>query len=193
MTVAPEKPQEKSAEDRLARPYAFLEDVKALDPGQLAALRRNAGATLADSHGVLWMYRLLQRHAYERDFDIYFFTATLLALDKTALKAKAFADGGDLGWSLAKFTQKFSPKALERRFSVLLDSRFDSGEMSFRMPQVVKMLTTNDIPVNWPLLLQDLLFWEAPQKHVQKRWAAHFFDPTGEAAEPEANPSSETE
>ncbi len=176
-----------SAEDRLARPRAFLKDVKQLDPGELAALRRASGETLADSRGVLWMYRLLQRHTRDEydNFETYFFAACLLALDKSALKASSFNETNvNLGASLAKLGQKFSQEAIERRVGVLLDSRFDSGEMGFRMPQMVKMLTAADISVHWPQLLSDLLFWDAPEKRVQKRWAARFFDPSGEADEP---------
>ena len=177
-----------SAEDRLARPRAFLEDVKKLKPGDLAALRRAAGETLADSRGVLWMYRLLQRHTNERYFETYFFTATLLALDKNALKASNFNETNvNLGASLAKLGQKFSQEAVERRVNVMLDSRFDSGEMGFRMPQMIKMLTAVDISIHWPQLLSDLLSWDHPEKYVQKRWAAHFFAPSGDANEPETD------
>lgn len=177
-------------EDKLARPCAFLEDVKKLDPGERAALRRAAGEMLADSRGVLWMYRLLQRHTRDEydNFERYFFTATLLALDKDAVKASAFNEtNADLGASLAKLGQKFSQEAVERRVNVLLDSRFDSGEMGFRMPQMIKMLTAADISIHWPKLLSDLLSWDHPEKYVQKRWAAHFFAPSGDANEPETD------
>lgn len=196
MTEAPPKPSAPppDAKDKLAYPRAFLEDVKQLDPGKRAALRRAAGETLADSvsdaRGVLWMYRLLQRHTRDDydNFERYFFAATLLMLDKNALKAAKFNEANiDLGTSLAKLGQKFSQEAVERRVGVLLDSRFDSGEMGFRMPQMIKMLAAAEIPIHWPQLLSDLLSWDAPDKRVQKRWAAHFFAPSGDANEPDTD------
>lgn len=68
--------------------------------------------------------------------------------------------------------------------SILLDAELDAGggELAFRLRQTVKLLTSNEILINWPLLLVDLLEWDRFDKGVQKRWARSFYDVSREAA-----------
>jgi CRISPR type I-E-associated protein CasB/Cse2 len=77
-----------------------------------------------------------------------------------------------------------------RRFHILLDSKFDricdplnesaarqdgGGELAFRLRQMVKVLASKEIGVDWAQLLVDLPQWSHPEKRIQKAWARSFF------------------
>lgn len=59
----------------------------------------------------------------------------------------------------------------ERRFIHLLDS--DRAQLPHRLRQVVTLL--HDQPIDFQLLLNDLLFWNSPDKRVQNAWARTFY------------------
>jgi CRISPR system Cascade subunit CasB len=165
------------ADLRLERAAAFLNYIRGRDKGELAALRRAAGESLAEARGVARMYGYLQRFGVkEWDEQPYFLAATLFAYDKAALDGRA-GPSGDLGRSLAALASSGSAEAAERRLLVLLDSDWAGGELEFRLRQVVKRLIQQRIPVDWPRLIVDLCDWNRPDRRVQKRWASSFYDP----------------
>jgi CRISPR system Cascade subunit CasB len=169
----------------------FIEHLRTIckDTGMAAALRRNAGTTLAEARNAMWFYRCLATwHVNEREEEQFFLVATLFALDKSAHEA-AGEFQGDFGATLrildkkyyGKNEQKESP--LDRRFNILLDADFDpmtGGELAFRLRQMVKLVTSKRDPqvrINWPILLADIRRWNHGRKWVQKKWARSYYAP----------------
>lgn len=162
----------------------FEEELKALrerDRGAMAALRRNAGATLGGARGVAWIEGRLfgKRRRYDEQ---YFLVATLFDLNR----ARPIA--GDFGETM-RFVKAEASDSFERRFLVLLDAQYDQlrdaldgtksggGELAYRLTQMVKLAASKEVGVNWAVLLADLCCWEWPGKPVQKKWARNFYAP----------------
>jgi len=159
-----------STDARLESARAFVKAVGELHPGEKAALRRNAGNTIAEARGALWFYRLLDEEGH-KDREIYFLVATLMGLNKYPLT-------GNFGLTMAILNGKASQETtMERRFRILLDATFDGGEMAFRLRQLVKLAASKEVGVDWAQLLVDLRRWHWADKRVQKRWAQVFYAP----------------
>jgi CRISPR system Cascade subunit CasB len=190
-----------------------LQILRETDRGRMAELRRNAGETLP-GRSTSWFYRYLYPAQRQRNAEIYFLVATLFDLNRK------HAVPGDLGKALQVLAQKMRPsdkpeeaRKRFRRFHVLLDSEFDTsydplnekmpwqeggGEVAFRLRQMVKLLASKEVGVDWAELLVDLCEWSQPNKRVQKKWARSFFggtfSPTTETpadAEPPTEPPTE--
>ncbi len=61
--------------------------------------------------------------------------------------------------------------SVERRFITLLDS--DPDQLPYRLRQMVGIL--KEYPLDFELLLKDLLSWTHEKKWVQNRWAQDFY------------------
>jgi CRISPR system Cascade subunit CasB len=66
-----------------------------------------------------------------------------------------------------------SAKGAERRFVQLLDS--DADELAWRLRQIIQLVASKGITLDWPALLDDLLRWGSPYRSVQTRWARTFW------------------
>jgi len=145
----------------------FMDRLSQLEPGERARLKRNAGRTLAEASKALGLfYRLLPSGVSEWEYETYFLAATLYPM----------ADGGgagDLGASLRRAQSRANKKGLDRRIEILLDA--DKSQLPFRLRQTIHLLQSNRVKVNWPLLLSDLLWWNASGRNVQQRWARSYF------------------
>lgn len=193
-------------EERLISHRRFFVRVSELnDTGKLASLRRNVGNTLENSHNALWCFQLINQHSSapqdapwrSRQENIFFLAACLAATDRklaTIAKGKEMgsdaaseasnihADFGNFGRSMLslKAQSTGSPESIDRRFTILLDSDLDpagSGELAYRLRQIMKMALGKGVTVNWALLLEDLLNWNRPDKSVQKSWARSYWAP----------------
>lgn len=154
-----------------------LRDLNEGDRGSMAILRRNAGLSIGESRGALGVfYRLLPMQLGVRE-EIYFLVATLYPLNTRAYPGENF------GQSMATLRKVKDSESIERRMMILLDAEYDRGQMGvirpgelgFRLRQAVRMLKSEDIGIDWVLLLNDLLRWSHPDKWVQKQWARSFF------------------
>ena len=93
------------------------------------------------------------------------------------------------GLPVAQALQRISkiPSA-ELRFIRLLDA--DRDELQWRLRQAITVLNASGIAVDWPQLLDDLLWWDSPSRSVQTRWARQFWGATAESvAEPANDPA----
>jgi CRISPR system Cascade subunit CasB len=162
-----------------------LEKLRETDRGRTAQLRRNAGETLP-GRGTAWFYRYLFSPRRKRYAELHFLVATLFDWNRKAMAP------GDLGHAVRRAVSPTNEEALRRRFRILLDSVFDrlhdplnetapwqegGGELAFRLRQMVKLLASKEIGVDWAQLLVDLSEWSQPDKRVQKKWARSFFGP----------------
>lgn len=71
--------------------------------------------------------------------------------------------------------------AIERRFTALLAAHPD--DLPFFLRQAVSFLRSNDVPVDWQQLFQDLLAWGHPDRYVQRNWARAYWGRRAEDTE----------
>lgn len=145
----------------------FVNKLATLDAGDKAKLKRDAGKPIAEAQSIGLFYRLLPyglRH--ESDEEKYFIVATLYPLGKSG-------NSGNFGASLRQARNDKNKKGLDRRVEILLDA--DLEQLRFRLRQAVKFLKSNEVPINWQILLEDLLRWNPTNRFVQKEWARAYF------------------
>jgi len=82
------------------------------------------------------------------------------------------------------------PQSIERRFGALLDS--DAEQLPSRLRQVISMARAKGAPVNYETLLRDIVRWDNPEKHVQRRWASDFWSAGPESADVSSDNISES-
>ncbi|MFH0800825.1 MAG: type I-E CRISPR-associated protein Cse2/CasB [bacterium] len=176
--VRPDKTTERAIPGNISD---FINSLKVLSRGDKAVLRRNAGNTLARSRNALGLFYRIVPHgiAGGRYEEIFFLVATLFGYNEVP-------HSGDFGTTMRKvkqFTQSNSPNSLDRRMAILLDSDFDwvehslngGGEIAYRLRQCVKLAAGHHVGVDWPALLNDLLWWMHSDKKARKRWARSYF------------------
>lgn len=147
----------------------FVDRLEQLNPGERARLKRNAGNTMAQSRGVLPIFfRILPYGIPRYQEPWYFLTATLFPLAEPG-------GGGNIGQALRLARRKHPEreKGYDRRFEVLLDA--DDEQLPFRLRQIVRLLDSADIKINWPLLIKDLQHWDNPRRYIQERWARSYY------------------
>ncbi|MFZ5580157.1 MAG: type I-E CRISPR-associated protein Cse2/CasB [Pseudomonadota bacterium] len=66
---------------------------------------------------------------------------------------------------------KHKPTSTEKRFITLLDS--DEEQLPHRLRQMVALL--KEQPIDFQALLNDLLYWNQPDKYKQNAWARAFY------------------
>jgi CRISPR system Cascade subunit CasB len=146
---------------------AFIQKLEQLSPGDRARLKRNAGYTLNEARNVLALfYHLLPHGVPQYQEETYFLVSTLFPI----------ADGkgkGNLGESLHRAWRPENAKGLDRRVEILLDTERD--QLPFRLRQTIQFLQSCRVKVDWECLLEDLLFWNHPERRVQQRWARAYF------------------
>jgi len=146
---------------------SFLERLAKLNTGDKARLKRDAGKPLAEAQSIGVFYRLLPYGLRrESDEERYFIVATLFPLGKSG-------NVGNFGASLRLARNDKNKKGLDRRVEILLDADFE--QLRFRLRQAVKFLNSNEVPINWQTLLEDLLRWNPTNRFVQKEWARAYF------------------
>lgn len=156
---------EKKSISSIAR---FIQSLEKLGPGEKAVLRRNAGSLISESNQAMRIfYKALPFDIPKFQEDVYFLVATFFPM------AEGGGDG-DLGASLvkAKWRGK-NEKGIDRRFQNLLDA--DKAQLPFRLRQVIHLLKTNQVRVNWNQMLGDLLHWDHPDRYIQKKWARSYY------------------
>ncbi len=147
----------------------FIERLEGLDAGAKARLKRNAGNTMSRSRGALPIFfRILPYGIARYREPWYFLVATLYPLADAG-------GGGNIGQSLriARRNHPEREKGYDRRFEVLLDA--DKVQLPFRLRQIVRLLNSADIRLNWPQLLRDLQAWDHPRRYIQERWARSYY------------------
>ena len=183
-----EDPQ-KERERQLAE---FIGKLAKLDDGDRALLKRNAGKTLAESHGVqlLFYSRIAPRGIPAWQEERYFLLATLYPLDKAqrlrdrrapdkeTAEAPPVGRIGSFGHSFRLARTEQNKLGLDRRFARLLDATIE--ELPFHLRQSVARLTSDWLPIDWAQLTDDILRWDHPQRYVRRKWARDYV-----AAEPQ--------
>ncbi len=146
----------------------------------LAALRRGLGkepGTVPEMYP--YVVRFLPDTSWPRQEMPYYLVASLFAWHQQDWPEPG-APG--LGGSLARLRLKQAEErhtplepgdSVERRFVALLNSSRD--DLPDHLRQVIGLLRSADIPINWLTLLQDIQGWESASRRVQRRWAREFW------------------
>ena len=79
------------------------------------------------------------------------------------------------GYSLGKAFKLLRQKSdsMEARFVALLNAHAD--DLDDHLRHAVSLLKSNEQPLDWFTLLEDLVQWDHPEGHVQLRWARDFY------------------
>lgn len=164
----------------------FVERLAALDAGERARLKRNAGKTLDEANSALGtFYSLLQYLGVPANQERqYWLIATLYP------HADAVA-GGSFGAALRRARSAQYRKGLDRRVEALLDS--DVAQLPYRLGQSVRFLHAQRVGVNWQGLLADILQWEHPNRYIQKEWARAYYSLPTEQLEQKASQDENTQ
>jgi len=79
--------------------------------------------------------------------------------------------------------------SIELRFTALLDS--DEDELPHRLRQAVSLVSADQIAIDWPQLLTDLIGWGSDARYVQQRWARAYWSGPDTASPSPAAPAEE--
>lgn len=66
-----------------------------------------------------------------------------------------------------------SGDSIEKRFIALLDA--DHEQVAVHLRHAIQLCQSRNIGVDYNMLLRDVLYWDAPQRWVQLRWARDFW------------------
>lgn len=96
-------------------------------------------------------------------------------LDRTRRDRRTF------GFAVATlYLERKKAESIEQRFIALLDA--DEVQLPYRLRQMVQLVKAEEgIRIHWVRLLDDLLWWNDDERHVQQRWARAFYRATNAA------------
>ncbi|OUN01218.1 MAG: type I-E CRISPR-associated protein Cse2/CasB [Firmicutes bacterium ZCTH02-B6] len=165
--------------------------VKKQDRARLAALRRGM---LLEPSQFYELFSLVPPRFLEgattKELQIRLMVAILFASHQGSFPAEENAGRRrNLGASLRLLALKKAggnlepdkelPEALKRRLDALLAAR--SEDLFHHLRQVIRLLKSEEIPVDWEQLLLDLRHWDREDRRVQWNWSRSFY--VGERAE----------
>lgn len=137
----------------------------------LAALRRGLGA---EPGGVPDMFPYVVRFVSEKPGQWHercvYMIASLFALHPFA------GQQGNLGGHLRKLADELGDdQSTERRFINLM--RAEPEMLSDLLRQIISLLKSKDIAVNWQQLMRDVSTWNSPdaRRWTTRRWASEFW------------------
>jgi CRISPR system Cascade subunit CasB len=82
--------------------------------------------------------------------------------------------GASLGSAVAElYARRDKSTSIEARFIALLDADLD--QLAYRLRHMIALLKAEQIALDWPQLLRDLLSWSHERRFVQQRWAREFY------------------
>jgi len=153
--------------DESSHPFvAYLQGL-ADDRGALAALRRGLGqppGTVASMYP--YVARWIGEQTPRWQEETYYLIASLYAWHPQP------GGDGNMGDHFRRAAAK-RPQAIERRFVALLATHPE--DLPDVLRQAVSLLRSEEVPINWNLLLSDLLRWSHAARYVQRRWASRFW------------------
>jgi CRISPR system Cascade subunit CasB len=144
----------------------FIKHLSELDRGARAELRRSLSFEPGQH---VPAFRYVERFASDDGWrrNAYYLTAGLYALHPED------AGGRNFGGSVADLQRIHQSDSTETRFLALLDA--DPDQLPYRLRQMVSLVKSQSVSVNWSQLLDDLFWWGHPERRVQRRWARAFY------------------
>lgn len=140
------------------------------DPGALADLRSGLGKEPGEMARV---HKHVVPYLPEKSYDDrwYYVIAMLFGLFPEQ------RGGYSLGAAFRLL--RSNSDSMEARFVALLNAHPD--DLDDHLRHALSLLKANEQPLDWFRLLDDLLQWDHPERHVQLKWARDFYRKTGEA------------
>lgn len=158
--------------------HFFLARLNSLGKGDRAALKRACGSMLTDADGkaIAAFYRCLPYGTPQWQEDRWFAVACLRCLWDTE------AEGGEpfektIGGMIQNQKKELSKSTIHRA-EVLLDTVWDEdGYMLTKLTRLVKLIRqkSDRAPIDFAALLEDLIYWNAENQSVQRKWARSIF------------------
>jgi CRISPR type I-E-associated protein CasB/Cse2 len=182
--------EQEPTRDRFFRWLYALVNEEYPERGALAALRRGSGKApgLASE-----MYPLVEPHLWpgdDCDTDAAYRVAAIFAhLHQSALGNRFFPaeqrHNRSFGASLRIAASEAGEvdAGVERRFVALLDTRLKDIDQPMRQLVSLMKARAKRTPVDFPRLYDDLRFWGASDRNVQRRWAQDFWRPRGDGSD----------
>ena len=152
----------------------FFERLNKLETGERAALRRKAGTMIqsADGKALKAFYRCVPQSIRSNE-DKWFAIACLRCL---------WDEGEDKGEPLETVISSLVRRdelseSTSHRVSTLLDTRWDQdGFMLSKLSRLVKLVRQKQSAmIDFPKLLEDLVYWKSDSQSVQRKWASAMF------------------
>jgi len=179
-----------------SRAQAFVDYLKALvankDRGAIATLRRGlrkAPGTVPqmDRH----VLRFLSADSGIEQEGHYYVVASLFAFWHQGRDSPVIAEG-NLGRSLRALvdleenpnTRDSIEQRIEKRLVACLNCHRD--DLPEHLRQIVSLLKSSDVPIDWTQLISDIRYWERDDWRVQKAWARGFWIGSRKREEDEA-------
>ena len=161
------RPQPESRLDR------FWQSLLRLDRGGLAALRHGLGQSpgmVAEMHRyVAWA--LPDEHWTWRN-QTYYLAAALFAWHP------APKGTGNLGDAFRRvYEGRRQAESIERRFVALLNSHRD--DLQYHLRQAIGLARSADVPIDWPQLHRDIIYWDHESGRTKREWARAFWGQRG--------------
>ena len=155
---------------------SFFLKLKGLETGDRAALRRAAGEMLkeADGKAITVFYRCLPYGVPQWQEDRWFAVACLCCL---------WDAESDNGAPFEKIVSKLIREenlssGMQHKVEILLDTAWgDDGYLLTKLTRLIKMICqkSDRVPVDFSALLEDLIYWNAENQSVQRKWARSMF------------------
>jgi CRISPR system Cascade subunit CasB len=156
---------ETKEENRFIRYLKNLE--RRQDRAALAHLRRGLGKQPKIAMEMYpYLGQFLSHETKPRYENAVFIVAALFAY-----YPDAHGNVGNLGASLRQL--KDDSDSIERRFVALLNAEVE--ELPYYLRQVVGLLRSKEIAVNWQTLFEDIQKWSYNDRRVQREWARSFW------------------
>lgn len=92
-----------------------------------------------------------------------------------ALFAHHPTQGGNRMGKAMQLLRKEGSASLDARISTLIEAPRE--ELAYRLRQMVQLLESKGIGLDWKALLDNLDHWELPDRKVQERWARDCYVP----------------
>ncbi|MCR4764221.1 MAG: type I-E CRISPR-associated protein Cse2/CasB [Lachnospiraceae bacterium] len=152
----------------------FFERLNSLGTGERAALKRSAGTMVqsADGRALKAFYRSMPSTGV-RNEEKWFAIACLRCLwDIGEEKGEPFE-----AMISSLLRRDEISESTSHRVSTLLDTRWDQdGFMLSKLSRLVKMLCQkSEEMLDFPALLEDLIYWNSDTQTIQRKWARAMF------------------
>jgi CRISPR system Cascade subunit CasB len=156
----------------MSKSESFVTHLRSLaerDRGALAVLRRALAFPPGRFPGAFPFVEPFTTGESAWSREAYYLAATLFALHPHHTDDSR----ASLGRVLSTLVARRGSASLETRFVALLDA--DEDQLAERLRYAMSLLASEDIPVNYARLLDDLRFWRGDERRVQIRWAQDFY------------------
>jgi len=155
---------------------SFLENLKKMDTGTRATLKRSTGRRIQDAKpkSLVAYYKLIQpidfpeKKHIEQNEDEYFIISCLFSLKKDRKEA----EGKNVGQALkeAKVTE-----SLDKRFNALVEAAKGSSEFARKLSNMIKYLDSKEVKMDWKQLTIDVLMFNSRTQNVKRKWARNYY------------------